>query len=1320
METLHQTSRWPGLRGRTLAATLLSLLAAASLVRGQVTNIIYQDSFARAGVLNGSAPDTANANGAMWLAGPLIFTGNQTDQNGNSENAAFLSNTVPALPQPICMNAFLPLTVETGHVYTVTASVLVNTNYGLQFMWLGYSIIPSLNENYNGNCAWALIRSTNAPGTGNGNAQFFAGASTGGGTTYNWTPTSVIQPAFITYSMVLNLTNPAASTAYWYTNGVALRTNNYGAALPTANNGYRICYVGFGQNACAGYVANFSVTDVVPFPTAPTILEQPNSLTAPQGQTATFWVNAIGTPDPTYQWMTNNGSGWVNITGATNATCTTPALSSSDNNLQFEAQVSTPAGSMTSSPATLTVAAGNPTVYSVTKTANPNNIVVNFSGPVDPATSQNATNYTLNNGASVTSASAGSVPGSVVLTTSTLNPNTGYYLAVQNVQDLFGDAMTSTAVPVLPSSLVLFLRGDSGVALDGSGNVVQWLDQTTNGNNASQFFGMSPFTSGFYVPGPMARPTTGTPIGPNGLPALTFTPTSSNFLTAASTPSLSINSNMTVYVYANCQGSSGTRALICKDVGNIPASYDFEANNANLQPLFYNGSGGNGATYVGSSGPNLAAGTPHLYSATRAVIAISPTSLLTSAQSPFGVATNYNYHQTNSIPCYLDGIIDTPIGSALLGAGNSNTWISAPGFADGGQPVYIGWRGDHYTGDIMNGQLGEILLFNTALSGSDRTNVDDYLGQKYYPFSIVTPLPPTTTTSNGFAVTLTFVANQGSAHFAYQWQESGTNIPGATGSSYTTGILAPSDNGDTFAAIVSLPSGVTETNTTTLQVLDEPPYVTSAGIPIWNTSQVVVLFDEAAVDPVTATAATNYSLNNGASVLSAAIGDASNKVVLTTSPLTWSGIPGFYTLTVSNVNDVYGNTIVPASPAVGLYPPATALWVSANTGVTTNGSGGVNLWNDMSGNTNNLLELSANFDPLLAVNNAGRPVVRFVGTNTANQSFLYAPNAPSLAISGDLSIFAVVNFATLVGGTNGHILGKTGPTTTTPTQGNQPGSYDYYTGTGGAALFRGNGTNGAAQVTSSTAPSVGLAHLVDVMQQGTAVTHRLDGRTNGTGILSTLMFDAGQPLLVGARSDFAQRLTGDLSAIVLIGSALSSNDVASLESYLAAQNNVPIGTNAYPAITQQPVASTNVYESLTLTVAAAASGNPLVLQWYDTNGVAIAGQTNATLVITNIQTSDTYYLLATNAFASTTSSNTVVIVIPVSITPVPIVYSVSGTNLLMNWPSNHIGWQLQVQSNNPAGLTTNWVNVAGSIGTNQVVIPINPGNRSTFYRLMFP
>jgi len=56
----------------------------AGMAQAQVTNLIYQDTFTRSGPLSGSMPDTANATGAKYIAGPLVYTGTWTDQNGNT------------------------------------------------------------------------------------------------------------------------------------------------------------------------------------------------------------------------------------------------------------------------------------------------------------------------------------------------------------------------------------------------------------------------------------------------------------------------------------------------------------------------------------------------------------------------------------------------------------------------------------------------------------------------------------------------------------------------------------------------------------------------------------------------------------------------------------------------------------------------------------------------------------------------------------------------------------------------------------------------------------------------------------------------------------------------------------------------------------------------------------------------------------------------------------------------------------------------------------------------------------------------------------
>ncbi len=67
-----------------------------------------------------------------------------------------------------------------------------------------------------------------------------------------------------------------------------------------------------------------------------------------------------------------------------------------------------------------------------------------------------------------------------------------------------------------------------------------------------------------------------------------------------------------------------------------------------------------------------------------------------------------------------------------------------------------------------------------------------------------------------------------------------------------------------------------------------------------------------------------------------------------------------------------------------------------------------------------------------------------------------------------------------------------------------------------------------------------------------------------------------------------------------------------------------------------------------------------------------------------------------------------------------ITFTASATSLTLNWPSNHTGWRLQTQTNAAgAGVTTNWVTVAGSTNVNQVVAPLTT-NGSVFYRMVYP
>ena len=85
--------------------------------------------------------------------------------------------------------------------------------------------------------------------------------------------------------------------------------------------------------------------------TAAAIATQPANQTVTAGQTATFSVTAAGTAPLTYQWQ----KGTTAITGATSASYTTPATTTSDSGTQFSVVVSNSGGTATSNAAALTV-----------------------------------------------------------------------------------------------------------------------------------------------------------------------------------------------------------------------------------------------------------------------------------------------------------------------------------------------------------------------------------------------------------------------------------------------------------------------------------------------------------------------------------------------------------------------------------------------------------------------------------------------------------------------------------------------------------------------------------------------------------------------------------------------------------------------------------------------------------------------------------------------------------------------------------------------------------------------------------------------------
>jgi fibronectin-binding autotransporter adhesin len=159
------------------------------------------------------------------------------------------------------------------------------------------------------------------------------------------------------------------------------------------------------------------------------------------------------------------------------------------------------------------------------------------------------------------------------------------------------------------------------------------------------------------------------------------------------------------------------------------------------------------------------------------------------------------------------------------------------------------------------------------------------------------------------------------------------------------------------------------------------------------------------------------------------------------------------------------------------------------------------------------------------------------------------------------------------------------------------------------------------------------------------------------------------------------------------------------------------GTNTYSGPTTVSAGTLElVHPTLaTNSTVSIASGAVLQLDFTTTN--QIAG-----LVLNGVNQGPGVYNSTTAApYITGTGSLLVPSAIVTANNPTNITVSVSGQTLSLSWPADHLGWILQVQTNNLiTGLGTNWVDVPGSGSSTSAVITINPTNPSVFYRLRHP
>jgi Concanavalin A-like lectin/glucanases superfamily len=688
---------------------------------------------------------------------------------------------------------------------------------------------------------------------------------------------------------------------------------------------------------------------------------------------------------------------------------------------------------------------------------------------------------------------------------------------------------------------------------------------------------------------------------------------------------------------------------------------------------------------------------------------------------------------------YVDGVLD---GQTLVG---TNT---IPGTTNdvllGADPQYLTINTG--AGRQFAGNLCEVAFFTNALSFAQVRTLYNNLG---VPLSI-TQQPISASINSGAAFTNT-VAVYGSAPI-YQWYKDNVPITGATNSTLVFNPVTPA-NADTnyYVVVTNFINSVTS-SVVSLTVYSNVLFMAQFPVTYTNT---ISLFAGMVVN------GTNY-LGSSPSFSVSAVGAApinyqwfTNNVAVGGATGTGFGMTNSTMTSPTNIYCVgvnsYGSTTstvwsvsyLPAPmapfPQAVLAAHPVAYWRLNEGPDDNNGNNGV-ICNDYQSGNNGIYTnvFLANADGGTGYSPTTDPAI----TSAQFGSFAATScDANSIGTNIDFSGSNNAEFAVAVWA-NGY-----GGSFYTQEPGNSGMVTKGYFNGEQFTLDNGGITNGVRFEVRNAALTVFNAnsafqlgsdpnwhYIVGVCDEAhSSVSLYIDGVqvTNisipaGSGLSSA----AGVPIMIGARSSVAtapgnQQYKGLLNDAAVYGYALSPGLIVS--QFQATGRTVP------PYFAPTPSTNASAGSNKTLTIPVTAIGTPPIgFVWTNVTaggsvvatGVTNAITLNATLNYANVPASwnsNRLELIVTNAYGTASAFVTLSITNSVSSVPTNIVFSAAGGNLTLSWPLDHTGWRLQSQTNTlSVGINTNWVTVAGSTATNQVIIPMNLTNGSVFYRLVYP
>jgi hypothetical protein len=455
--------------------------------------------------------ETTSDNGAQFTVVVRNSVGNVT-----SNAATLIVNPAPVAPSITTQPSSQTVTAGQTATFSVTATGTAPLSH--QWQKNGAAISGATSASY----------TTPAETTGDNGAQFTVVVtnSTGNVTssaailTVNPAPVApsiTTQPAnkTITAGQTATFSVTAAGTAplsyQWQKNGAAISgatSSSYTTPAETAaDSGAQFTVVV--SNSLGNVTSGVATLTVNPAPVAPSITTQPASQTITAGQTATFSVAASGTAPLSYQWQKNGAA----ISGATSASYTTPAETTSDNGAQFTVVVSNSVGNVTSSVATLTVnpapvapsitaqpagqtvTAGQPATFSVTATGTaPLSYQWRKNGTaISGATSSSYTTpaeTTTDNGAQFTvvvSNSAGSATSNAAVLTVNPAPVAPSITTQPASQTITAGQTASFSVTASGTAPLSYQWQKNGAAISGATSASYATPAETTGDNGAQF-----------------------------------------------------------------------------------------------------------------------------------------------------------------------------------------------------------------------------------------------------------------------------------------------------------------------------------------------------------------------------------------------------------------------------------------------------------------------------------------------------------------------------------------------------------------------------------------------------------------------------------------------------------------------------------------------------------------------------------------------------------------------------------------------------------------------------------------------------------------